>query len=427
MIDSFVGTKRMKRHAGRIRPISLALVLVLMVLGAAGPSRAQSEYVLGMSAAFTGPSHGLGIELYRGSAAYFNQLNAQGGVNGSPVRIVTLDDGYQPDPAVENTIELMQHDEVLCLFDYVGTPTVTRVLPLLKGYSGRRKLLFFPFTGAEPQRNPPYGQYVFNLRASYRQELAELTRRFVRLGRKRVAVFYQADAYGRSGWDGARRALDAFGLTLVGEATYRRGTLFESSMAQQVEIIKRSHPDVVISIGAYAACAAFIRDARRAGLDVPIANVSFVGSENMLDLLEDVSCADSRDYTINLVNTQVVPSYEDTTLPAVREYRKLMESMDISLPKVASQDYRPFNFSFASFEGFLNAKAMALILREYTRRPGMGLAYAAESLGEFDLGLDVPVSFGPDKHQGLDKVYFTTVWKGTFVPMTEEQWGIWQK
>lgn len=390
-------------------------------------THAMNSYVLGMSAAFTGPSGGLGVELYRGSVAAFTQLNQHGGINGKPVVVITLDDGYQPNPAINNTIEFLKKDEALCLFDYVGTPTVTRILPLLKGYKGRRKLLFFPFTGAEPQRQEPYSDYVFNLRASYRQELAGLVNQFVDLGRKRLVVFYQADAYGRSGWDGARRALAAYGMGIAGEATYRRGARFEDTMVEQVEILKRARPDAILSIGSYAACAAFIRDARDMGLDVPIANVSFVGSENMLALLEKAGGIKGRDYTGSLINTQVVPSYEDLSLPAVREYRALMDKAPPAPPAEADPAYRPLKYSFTSFEGYLNAKVMTHILKKLDQSPALGLGGAAESLKDVDLGIDVTVSFGPDRHQGLNRVYFTTVQDGKFVPISEEQWESWRK
>ncbi|MCJ2164446.1 MULTISPECIES: ABC transporter substrate-binding protein [unclassified Pseudodesulfovibrio] len=380
-----------------------------------------------MSAAFTGPSDGLGVEVYRGAMAYFTHLNHQGGINGKMVTVQTLDDGYQPDPAIKNTIDFLEESEVLCLFNYVGTPTVTRVLPLLKGYGEYQKLMFFPFTGAEPQRQPPYVDYVFNLRASYRQELSGLVDRFADLGRNRLAVFYQVDAYGRSGWDGARRALAARGLQLASEATYRRGAPFGTSMKQQVEIIMRSNPDAVLSIGSYAACAAFVRDARNMGLDVPIANVSFVGSENLLKLLVAAGEAAGRDYTVDLINTQVVPSYEDVSLPAVREYRDFMDRFMPVPPVLAEKHYTPLRYSFTSFEGFLNAKVMACILKTYDGNPSKGLKHAAESIREADLGIDVPVSFGPERHQGLDRVYFTTVNDRKFVPIDAEQWQTWQK
>jgi ABC-type branched-subunit amino acid transport system substrate-binding protein len=407
--------------------LGFMLGLLALVLAVPGVVRAGDSFVLGMSAAFSGHSRGLGVELYRGSMAYFTHLNEMGGVDGKPVRLVTLDDGYQPDPAIRNTLSLIARGDVLCLYGYVGTPTVTRILPLLSGCTGTSKPLFFPFTGAQPQREAPYGQYVFNLRASYSQEVRGLVDRFVSLGRKRVAVFYQVDAYGRSGWDGVRQALAVHGLTMVGEATYRRGAGFDESMGEQVRILMRSQPDVVISVGSYAACAALIRDARDAGLDVPIANLSFVGSENMLARLDRVGAARGRDYTRDLVNSQVVPSYEDLSLPAVREYRQLMDAVNPAPPAVAEVGYLPFRYSFAGFEGYLDAKVMARVLEKYAQAPEMGLAAAAQSLDEVDLGIDVPVRFGPGRHQGLDKVYYTTVENGAFVPVREEQWEAWRK
>ena len=420
----------MRRCVTWIQRICPVLFFGLAALAVCGLARAGSggsgSYVLGMSAAFTGQSRGLGSELYRGTAAYFTHLNRSGGINGKPVVLVTLDDGYQPDPAIRNTLELLRRGDVLCLYGYVGTPTVTRILPLLGGTAGASKLLFFPFTGAQPQRQPPYGSHVFNLRASYRQELQELVDRFVALGRKRIAVFYQADAYGRSGWDGVRRALAGHGLTMVGEATYRRGSGFDDSMVEQARIIARSRPDAIVAVGTYAPCAAFIRDARDAGVDQPIANVSFVGSENMLALLERVGKRRGTDYTRDLVNSQVVPSYEDLSLPAVREYRRLMDTIDVAPPDVAATGYQPFRYSFAGFEGYLNARAMARVLREFDANPELGLAGAARSLRDVDLGIDVMLSFGPDNNQGLNRVYFTTVERGAFVPMREDRWEAWR-
>lgn len=114
------------------------------------------------------------------------------------------DDGYNPVPAIENTIKLIETDKVFLLFGYIGTPTVTRVLPILKRYSDESAYLFFPFTGAQPHRQYPYDQFVFNLRASYHQETEGLVNHLVSIGRRKIAVFYQADAYGRSGWNGGR-------------------------------------------------------------------------------------------------------------------------------------------------------------------------------------------------------------------------------
>ena len=378
----------------------------------------DSEIVLGMSAAFSGPSRGLGIELFRGASAYFEHVNRNGGVGGRKVVLKTYDDGYQPDPAVKNTLTLMLEDEVFALFGYVGTPTVTRVLPMLKKFQERQIYLFFPFTGAQPQREPPYGGFAFNLRASYRQETAGLVQNFVDIGRRRIAVFYQADAYGRSGWAGVRKALKPYGERIVGEATYRRGSKFTGVMRDQVEILKASRPDAVICIGAYAACAAFLRDAVDLGLHVPIANVSFVGSENLLNLITQ-GRDDGERYSDLLVNSQVVPSYHDTSIPAVKQYQELMALYAPSAPQeLLKESYTPFSHSFVSLEGFLDAKMMVEILTRLGERPERSaLEDAVFSIAEYDLGIGETVSFGPERRQGLHKVYYTVVDEGRFVPL----------
>ena len=387
-----------------------------------GGGSAQDNIVLGVSAAFSGPSRGLGTELYRGAGAYFAHLNDNGGINGRRIALRMYDDGYQPDPCVQNTMQLMLEDRVFLLFGYVGTPTVTRVLPILKKFQDENIYMFFPFTGAQPQRQPPYGEFAFNLRASYEQETGGLVDNFVRIGRRRIAVFYQMDAYGRSGWAGVRAALAKYGERIAGEATYGRGAKFTGSMRRQVEILQAAEPEAVICIGSYAACAAFARDAVDLGLEVPIANLSFVGSENLLKLLTE-GREDGERYTRLLVNSQVVPSYEDLSIPAVKEYRELMERYDPRLPgELVKEEYAAFPHSFGSLEGFLNAKLLAEILRrlgsEVTRAR---LEAAVFSVKDYDLGLGEQVSFGPDRRQGLQGVYYTVVEEGRFVPLEDWQ------
>ena len=231
-------------------------------------------------------------------------------------------------------------------------------------------------------------------------------------------MFYQADAYGRSGWAGVRRALAMHGETIAGEATYRRGTRFTGSLRAQVEILQAAKPEAVICIGAYAACAAFARDAVDLGLHVPIANLSFVGSENLLKLLADLD-ADSTRYTSVLVNSQVVPSYEDVSIPAVLEYRELMARYDPEPPaELLKESYAPFAHSFVSLEGFLDAKLLVEVLRRLGDPPDRhDLERAVYSVRDYDLGIGEPVSFGPDRRQGLQKVYYTVVEDGRFVTL----------
>ena len=407
--------------------------------GGSQPGAGQTEIRLGMSADFSASARALSIELYRGAMAYLIPLNQAGGVHGRQVEITAYDDKYQPDRAIENTLRLMKED-VFALFSYVGTPTMIRTLPLLRMREAQHFLLFFPFTGADASRVPPYDKFSFNLRASYDQETKGLVDHFVAVGRTSIAVFYQADAYGRTGWGGVRKALAQHGLKIAGEATYRRGSPYDQSYDSQVALMQRVKPDAIVCIGTYPACAGFVRDLRDRGVDAPVATISFVGSDAMLRLLVDAEQKSGKDYTSRLVSSQVVPSYQDTSLPAVREYRAAMDRYrDSIMPpesliypggKTPESAYEPLPYSFVSLEGYLNAKLIVAILGRMGGKPERSdLEQAALSMGEFDLGLGQKLSFGgpTDRRQASDQVYYTVVKSGQSVPLQDGEWEAWSK
>ena len=143
----------MSRIATRILGVPLIFVLAALLVA----KEQEDEIVVGMSGEFTWTSKGLGIELYRGSMAYFEHVNSKGGVHGRKIVIKAYDDGYNPGPAIENTIRLIEKTSFFA-FNFVGTPTTSRCLPLLKRHADDSFLLFFPFSGASPQRRAPYGK-----------------------------------------------------------------------------------------------------------------------------------------------------------------------------------------------------------------------------------------------------------------------------
>jgi ABC-type branched-subunit amino acid transport system substrate-binding protein len=390
-------------------------------LTASAPGVSAREIRIGMSAAFRGTAAGLGTEFYRGAQAYYDEVNARGGVFGRMLTVVGLDDNYEPLPCVRNTLQLLDKDPVFFLSNYVGTPTLTRALPVIKRYAEQHVVLVGNFTGAQPQREAPYVEQVFNVRSSYRQEMAALVDRFWQLGVRTVGVYSQADAYGRSGTDGVSRALAARGARIAAETTYQRGARFDDDMTAAVNALRRAGVDAVLCTGAYQGCGAFVRTARDLGWRVPITNVSFVGSDAMLRLLVQHGKSTGRDYTRALLNSQVVPSYDDVTLPGVVEYRGLMERHNPALPPALRDDkYVPQRYSFISLEGYVNARVVV----EALRRAGPNLTrlafrQALESLKGFDLGIGAMLTFGPERHQGLDSVYFTRVEGERWVPITD--------
>ena len=382
---------------------------------------APNDIRIGMSAAFRGASAGLGTELYRGAQAYYSEINARGGVFGRPITVVSLDDGYNPEPCIRNTIQLLDREKVFFLSNYVGTPTLTRALPVIKQYADQHVVLVGNFTGAQPQREAPYGDQVFNVRASYRQEMLALVDRFWQAGARRFGVYYQIDAYGRSGTDGVARGLAARNARITAEATYVRGAKFEDDMSTAVKALREAGCDVVLCTGAYQGCGAFVRSARDSGFTVPISNVSFVGSDAMLALLVKHGRAKGRDYTRALINSQVVPSYDDAGLPGVAEYRTLMDKHNPAVPEaIRDGGYTPQRYSFISLEGYVNARVIVEALRRSGANAGrQGFRQALESLRGLDLGIGAPLTFTAERHQGLDSVYFTRVDGDRWVPVAD--------
>lgn len=370
--------------------------------GSAAAAPTPATILIGVSNVQTGPASEMGRNLILGSRGYFDRVNRLGGVNGRSISILLKDDHYEPDPAVQNTNEFIERDHVFFLFDYVGTPTLTRTLPLLKFYSAEQIVSVGPLTGADPQRLPPYDRFVFNIRASYREETRTLVRYFYAKGYRRIGVIAQADAYGKSGESGVNDALGALGLRVVANVGYSRNQAFENGMGVQVKLLRDAGADAVIAVGVFEPSAAFIRDARMSGWNVPIGNLSPAGSSSLLRKLLETSATLGRDLTTNLIVSQVVPAPDDLRYPLVVQYRA---------------DTAPNERSFTGLEGWLNAVVVTEALRRAGPNPSRGAFIAAmESLHNWDPGIGVDLAFSASDHQGLHKVWLTRTDHGVWVP-----------
>jgi ABC-type branched-subunit amino acid transport system substrate-binding protein len=336
------------------------------------PAWAQSSrIVLGQSAALSGPAAQLGIQMNKGAKIFFDQLNANGGVNGHTIELRTLDDGYEPDRCRANTEKLIK-DEVFGLLAYVGTPTCVAALPLIND----AKIPFFgPFTGAEALREP-FSKWVFHLRASYYDETGLIVKQLTSLGLKKIAVFYQNDAYGKAGLEGVKRALKPLGLEPVALGTVERNTV---DVAKAVAEIAPKMPDAIVQISAYKSCAAFIREARKSGYGGTFFNVSFVGTQALADELG----REGR----GIMVSQVMPFPFSTTTPISREYLDAVGK--------AGPESQP---NYSSMEGYLSAKVFAEGLRRAGRNPTRdSLVNALESIQNANFG-GFRVDFSPKDH-----------------------------
>ncbi|VTU13673.1 Leucine-specific-binding protein precursor [Variovorax sp. SRS16] len=341
-------------------------------LGGFGIARAQAEtpIVLGQSAPFTGPAAQLGIQFYQGAKLYLDQYNAQPGHR--EVVIKFLDDGYEPDRCAANTKQFID-DDVFSLFGYIGTPTSLAALPLAVD----AKLPFIaPFTGAMALRDP-FHRNVFHLRASYNDETAVIVKQLTNLGLRKIAVFYQNDAYGKAGLDGVNLALAQLNLKPIALATVERNSV---DVAAAVATITAKGPDAVVQVGAYKACAAFIRAARKEGYGGTFFNVSFVGTQALADELGKDGAG--------VVVTQVVPSPYSPANAITREF-----------VEAASKTDGATKANYSSMEGYLAAKVLVEGLR---RAPSGkvsrdGFIAGLESIDRQQFG-GFEVSFSPRNH-----------------------------
>ena len=344
---------------------------VAAALGGFQLARAQGEapLVLGQSAPFTGPAAQLGIQFHQGAKLFLDQYNAQSGRRA--VVIKNLDDGYEPDRCAANTQKLIEED-VFALFGYIGTPTSLAALPL----AVKDKVPFIaPFTGAMSLREP-FHKNVFHLRASYNDETALIVKQLTHLHLKKIAVFYQNDAYGKAGLDGVTKALTELKLAPVATATVERNSV---DVAAAVKTIVAAKPDAVVQVGAYKACAAFIRQARKAGYGGTFFNVSFVGTQALADELGKDGAG--------VMVTQVVPSPYNPANAITREFSDAVKKAGAAS-----------SANFSSLEGYLAAKVLTEGLR---RAPGKlsrdSLIAGLESIDRQQFG-GFEVSFSPKNH-----------------------------
>lgn len=379
--------------------VVLMLVLTAAVLPA--PVAAQGEAApppirLGMTAALSGPAQSLGTGMKIGIESYFDRVNWDGGVHGRKLELIVMDDGYVPEAAMRNMHALIDEEKVLAVLGNVGTPTAKVTVPIA---TNKKTLLFGAFTGAGLLRPTPPNRYVVNYRASYLQETAAMVRGLLKQGilPYQIAIFTQNDAYGDAGYTGVMRGLEAAGYRQghqLPHGRYERNTLnVEQGLLKILEAPIK--PRAIIMIGAYAACAKFIRIARRALPETIYLNVSFVGSMALKNALGP----DGE----GVIVTQVVPHFES----------------DVSLTREYYRDFKDYapeaDPGFVSLEGYIVAR----IFVEGLRRAGPdvdreSIIDALLGIKNLDIGLGTPIRYTKELYQGSQRVWPTVIRNGRF-------------
>ena len=340
----------------------------------------EDRILFGQSTALTGLNQASGNGMQLGLLAAFKEVNDEGGVHGRRLDLITLDDGYEPELTVQNTLRLINDDHVFALIGAVGTPTSRVAVPLCEIY---RVPYIGPQTGAAflRENNP----YVVNLRASYNQETEQMVAFLTgEGGTEKIAILYQDDSFGRAGYNGARAAMQRRGLTLIAEGVYRRNSL---DVRTALIDIRDSEPDAIIMIGSYLPSAEFISWAKTIGLKALFINISFVNSNALAQALGDQG--------EGVMVTQVVPLPTGEELPIAAAYRAALKDRDATAEP-----------QFISFEGYLVGRLAIRALEE--AGPDVNRAKFLRMIRSMDnIDIDGFHLNYVDDNQGSDQVFMT--------------------
>lgn len=413
---------------------------------------------IGMSAPGSGPNIDLGVEMKRGVQLAFEQQNGDGGIHGRKLVLDFRDDQYEASLAEQTAHGLMDIQSqggaprcpttlappangaplstealgrgpgaVLAVVGNVGTPTMARFAPLAVETG---TLFFGAFTGASAMlRDASAGdcaRYIFNVRASYRQEAQATFEYFQSVGVKgyqHLISFDQNDSFGDAGYNGLVAAYTARvgsleGTPGIARFRYQRNDLasipaaIAGATAYLDQLLSEpGSPTVgILMTDTYAPADAFIRGvrtwqyqdpARVERLTLHFSNVSFVGPNSLATRLKDGTIPGSPgvSFTSGVSVSQVVPNYESDPSDVVRAYLAALGPLGVSP-------------SFTSLEGYVTGRVFiqGLLAHRGPFTPD-ALVSSLENLTTSNLGLGATSGFSPSNHN-----YSKTIWGTSLQP-----------
>jgi branched-chain amino acid transport system substrate-binding protein len=235
---------RMKRTIATVLPIcGLALAAGLaFAAGQYGPGASDTEIKIGNTMPYSGPASAYGT-IGKAEAAYFTMVNEQGGINGRKINFISRDDGYSPPKTVEVVRKLVEEDQVLFIFNPLGTPPNTAI----RGYLNENKVpQLFVATGADKWNDPKDFPWTMGYQPSYRIE-ARIYGRYIlkELPNAKIALLYQNDDFGKDYLIGLREGLgDKAEKMIVATKTYETS---DPTVDSQIAALQGSGADVLVT------------------------------------------------------------------------------------------------------------------------------------------------------------------------------------
>jgi len=363
----------MSKSSARAKCIAVVVNLFLLATAAA-------QIRIGQTTGITGPVAAPVKEINIGAMLYLDYINAQGGIAGQPIELVTLDDKNQAPLSAENAKKLAADPHVVALFLNRGTPHAQAMLPVLEE---ARIVLLAPSTGAMALHKPVH-PYVFNVRATYQREAERLTRHLGMAGLDRVGICYVDDSFGV---DALQGALNVYKAGDGQPALTEKIDKFKPDYTKCVEKTLASKPLGLVIIGTTVSVAAGVKAIRDAGSRVTIGTLSNNAAKGFIDALGE--------YKTGVIVSQVFPSERRLAVPMIAEAARLASAKNV-------QTLTP-----AMMEGYAAAKTLVIALKR-AAKDKEGITRASfkrtlESFGEVDLG-GIDVTYSPTDHSGLEYV-----------------------
>ncbi|MBR0719600.1 ABC transporter substrate-binding protein [Bradyrhizobium liaoningense] len=231
----------------QLRIAALATAIATFTSGAALAQKkydtgaTDSEIKIGNIMPYSGPASAYGV-IGKTEEAYFKMINDQGGINGRKINFVTYDDGYSPPKAVEQVRKLVESDEVLVVFNPLGTPSNSAI----QKYLNAKKIpQLFVATGATKWNDPKTFPWTIGWQPSYQSEALIYAKWLMKeKPEAKVAVLYQNDDFGKDYLKGTKDGLGAKAAsTIVMEESYE---VSEPSVDSHIVKIKAANPDVLL-------------------------------------------------------------------------------------------------------------------------------------------------------------------------------------
>jgi ABC-type branched-subunit amino acid transport system substrate-binding protein len=202
----------------------------------------DTEIKIGQTLPFSGPASAY-ASIGKTQAAYFNMINEQGGVNGRKINLIQYDDGYSPPKAVEQVRKLVENDEVLFMFQMIGTPSNAAVQKYL---NGKKVPQLFAATGASRFSDPKNYPWTLGFNPNYFVE-GRIYGQYIlkNYPDAKVGVLYQNDDLGRDYLNGIKSGLgDKASTVVVAEASYE---VSDPTIDSQILKLKSAGVDVLFS------------------------------------------------------------------------------------------------------------------------------------------------------------------------------------